>query len=547
MGCLGIALKDVGTLDLNRHKIVSSEISGKARSVCDSANRDQQGNPFICRNFPNDVMEITEKHIEDQGKIIMFAGGAPCGDFSRKRNLRMRNGKMPTTDQRSGFKGKTGILFKQMLKVWHWVKKHNPECDYFIENVIFDDMQEWQVVNETFGEPTVLNSKHVSFTARRRAYWTSFRVPESGLQNENRKWVSQKHNADTECMDPGRSIIRDKNRNGELVIRPLGKSWTIEDKRLIEDTSNPVWVKQKGRKYLTYLRANEAEQLHGLKKGCTAHTGKGSLNRLQCIGNGWDLYAVRAILKFWVPSQTESSEPKAVTWNTRIQIKEFVWTETPQKEELSTKLKRNILMGRGRSKKTLSSYDHLHEAMGHASASVLEKASRYKVILDIPEIDWDEVKDKVCTSCDKGQQRMPDKCRDKPVEFKPIHPMQHIYADVAVITATEASGGMQYIVCFREAPGQLRGYYAMKELSEAAGKFGEFLKEHFPNVSDRGAMEKHLLLVKPDGELGAFGEAFADVGKDYGYQVAPSLPRTPDENQAEWAVNEVKRRATTLL
>ena len=93
------------------------------------------------------------------------------------------------------------------------MKKHNPECDYFIENVIFDDMQEWQVVNETFGEPTVLNSKHVSFTARRRAYWTSFRVPESGLQDEARKWESQKHNADTERMDPGKSIIGDKNRN----------------------------------------------------------------------------------------------------------------------------------------------------------------------------------------------------------------------------------------------------------------------------------------------------------------------------------------------
>ena len=549
MGCLGIALTDVGTLDLSKHKIVSSEISEKARLICDSANRDEQGNPITDHNFPNDVMKITEKHIVDQGKIIMFAGGAPCGDFSRKRNLRMRNGKMPTTDQRSGFKGKTGILFKQMLKVWHWVKKHNPECDYFIENVVFDDMPEWQIVNETFGEPIVLNSKHVSFTARRRAYWTSFRVPESGLQDEARKWESQKHNADTECMDPGRSIVRDKNRNGELVIRPLGKSWTIKDRKLMEDTSKPVWVKQKGRKYLTYLRPNEAEQLHGLKRGCTAHTGEGPLNRLQCIGNGWDLYAVRPILKFWVPSQTGSSGPKTVTWNKRIQIKEFVWTETPQVERDKNEelLKRNILMGRGKSKKLLSSYDHLHQAMGHASASTLERASRYKVILDIPKIDWDEVKDRVCTSCDKGQQRMPDKCKDKPEEFKPIHPMQHIYADVAFITATEAAGGMRYIVCFREAPGQLRGYYAIKELSEAAGKFEEFLKEHFPNVSDRGAMEKHLLLVKPDGELGAFGEAFANVGKDYGYQVAPSLPRSPDENQAEWAVNEVKRKATTLL
>ena len=76
MGCLGIALKDVGTLNLSKHKIVSSEISEKARLICDSANRDEQGNPITDHNFPNDVMKITEKHIVDQGKIIMFAGGA---------------------------------------------------------------------------------------------------------------------------------------------------------------------------------------------------------------------------------------------------------------------------------------------------------------------------------------------------------------------------------------------------------------------------------------------------------------------------------------
>ena len=135
-------MKDVGTLDLSKHKIVPSERSEKARSVCDSANRDQQGNPFTDHNFPNDVMNITETHFVDQGKIVMIAGGTPCGDFSRKRNLRMLNGKMSTTDQRSGFKGKTGIPFKKMLKVWHWMKTHNPGCDYFIGNVIFDDMQE---------------------------------------------------------------------------------------------------------------------------------------------------------------------------------------------------------------------------------------------------------------------------------------------------------------------------------------------------------------------------------------------------------------------
>jgi hypothetical protein len=127
MGCL----TDLGKLDLNKHKIVSNEISEDVRLICDSVNRDQKGKAITEHSLPHDVMKITEEQIINQGRIIMFAGGAPCGDFNRKRNLRMRNGKIPTTDQRTGFKGNTGKLFKQMIKVWRWVKKHNPDCDYF--------------------------------------------------------------------------------------------------------------------------------------------------------------------------------------------------------------------------------------------------------------------------------------------------------------------------------------------------------------------------------------------------------------------------------
>ena len=336
------------------------------------------------------------------------------------------------------------------------------------------------------------------------------------------------------------------------MIRPLEKSRTIKDKRLVDDTSRLVWVKQKGRKYLVYLRTNEAGHLYRLKTGHTAHTGERSLNRLQGIGNGWDLYAVSAISKFWVPNETGSSRPIAVTWNKRIQKTEFAWTETPsvqrdEQGELLIKLKRKTRMPRGRYKKTVSSYDHLHQATSHASASSFEKVSMYTIILDILKIDRDEVNDLICTSCDKGQQRMPDKCKENPIEFLPIHPMQHTYADVAFIIATQACDGTRYSLCLREAPGQLRGYHAIKELSETADKFGKFLKEHRPNIFDRNATEKPKLLAKPDGERVAFGDEFADVGKDFGYQVAPSLPRQPDEKQAEWAVTELKRSATTLL
>ena len=549
-GGLGMSLNELGKIDLSQQRIVSCENHKGARLVCDSTNRKEDGSPMIDHNWCQDVMDITEQKIVDLGDIILVAGGAPCGDYSRKRNLRQRNGKMPTTDQRSGFKGKTGILFKQMVKIWRWVKKHNPNCDYFIENVVFDDMEEWEYICAAFGEPTVVNSKYQSFTARRRAYWTSFRIPKKSMLYEARQWQEECHDADKECMSPGRTLVKDQLKDGQLLIRPLGASWKINrEGKLVEDTSRPVYVKVEGQQKYDFLQVQEAELLMGWRKGCTGHTGSSNRNRLARIGAGWDLNVTKALLKFWVVKTHQTSKKCTVRYHPRVRTKFMSWKETPEKPRDNTVTSRQgkISIGKGPSKSMLLTYEHCHRALGHLSIMQMERACKYNVIEGLPKFNWDELQDKVCTSCDKGTQRMPDKCKQKPVEFKPIHPMQHIYADVAVITKSEAGEGMNYIVCFREAPGQLRGYYAIKSLGEAADKFGEFLKDHFPNVADRGAMEKHQLLVKPDGDLGAFGAEFANVGKDFGYQVSPSLPRTPDENQAEWAVNEVKRKATTLI
>ena len=117
MGCLSMALMDLGKLDLKKHKILGIENSNGARSVCDSANQLEDGTPLVDHSICDDVNEMTEHMIVDMGEIILFAGGAPCGDFSRKRNFALRDGSMPTTDQRSGFAGRTGILFNEMLTI----------------------------------------------------------------------------------------------------------------------------------------------------------------------------------------------------------------------------------------------------------------------------------------------------------------------------------------------------------------------------------------------------------------------------------------------
>ena len=109
-----MSLNELGKIDLSQQRIVACGNHKGARLVCDNTNRKEDGSPMIDHDWCHDVMNITEQTITDLGNVIMFAGGAPCGDYSRKRNLRQRIGKMPTTNQRSGFKGRTSILFKQM-------------------------------------------------------------------------------------------------------------------------------------------------------------------------------------------------------------------------------------------------------------------------------------------------------------------------------------------------------------------------------------------------------------------------------------------------
>ena len=137
----------------------------------------------------------------------------------------------------------------------------------------------------------------------------------------------------------------------------------------------------------------------------------------------------------------------------------------------------------------------------------------------------------------------------KPDEFKPKFPMQHIYADAGSIGGEDACGGMKTVIVFREKPGDIRGFYAVSTVKEAAECFRSFLEEHLQEVHvvDRRAIEKGLLKIKPDGEKGAFGKEFRKVASEFGYQVDPSLPGCPEENLAKWGINEVKRKTLTLL
>jgi len=96
-------------------------------------------------------------------------------------------------------------------------------------------------------------------------------------------------------MDCGRDPVRHK---GE--IQTLGKSAPDAP---VADTKRPVLVKDEAHEELQQLRPHEAELLMGLKAGSTDGNGVSKLDRLSCIGNGWDLHVAKMFLIHMKPKK----------------------------------------------------------------------------------------------------------------------------------------------------------------------------------------------------------------------------------------------------
>ena len=216
--------------------------------------------------------------------MVMF--GAPCEDMSKARLLPSKfTGKPPKHDPRPGLDGPRGSVFHQRIKILGWVLKHNPGCEYFVENVEFRDMPEhWNEVCAALGEPVIINSSDYSYTRRNRAYWTNIDIGDlpPALQLDP-----------NDCLEQGRSLYNDASYR-----YPVGKSWTGDPHNPRADTSIPILVRDDlfAESDPQQLRPAEAEALMGMPRDCTATPWSTALLRLQCIGNGWDLNVVSQLL-----------------------------------------------------------------------------------------------------------------------------------------------------------------------------------------------------------------------------------------------------------
>ena len=293
MGCAALALQNCGA---EFDKYVAFEIDVQSREVCQFANPPSRTFPGVNHSVRNNIYEVTEADIAAIGQIVLFIAATPCGDFSKLRLLPPRNFQgtneewSASADPRPGLDGPNGSKFRQMLLIMSWVFKHNTECEYFIENLVFDDLPEdWEEVCSVLGVPLEVNAQDYSRTKRNRAYWHNFRKL-VGLPPPTLPPLDP-----NDCMGPGR-VIQTYWAEGRECVRPIGKSWGGDPDNPVADTRLPVMVKDELYQNLQHLRPEEAEGLMGMPINCTAAPGVSARKRLEIIGNGWDVIVTTILL-----------------------------------------------------------------------------------------------------------------------------------------------------------------------------------------------------------------------------------------------------------
>jgi DNA-cytosine methyltransferase len=155
MGCLGIALKDLGvefnyyTSEIDKHAIAQSKL-----------------------NFPDsiqlgDVTKWREWDL-DWSKIDIIGAGSPCQGFS------FAGKQLAFDDPRSA-------LFFVFVEILEHIKKHNPNVIFLLENVKMKKEHELVITKYMGVAPIVINAALVSAQNRVRLFWSNIKNEPYGL------------------------------------------------------------------------------------------------------------------------------------------------------------------------------------------------------------------------------------------------------------------------------------------------------------------------------------------------------------------------------
>ncbi len=158
MGCLGIALKDIGyefeyyTSEIDKHAMAQSKL-----------------------NFPDsiqlgDVTKWRDWDI-DWSKIDLIGAGSPCQGFS------FAGKQLAFDDPRSA-------LFFVFVEILEHCRKHNPNVKFLLENVKMKKEHELVITKYMGVAPITINAALVSAQNRVRLFWTNIANEPYGLFGE---------------------------------------------------------------------------------------------------------------------------------------------------------------------------------------------------------------------------------------------------------------------------------------------------------------------------------------------------------------------------
>jgi site-specific DNA-cytosine methylase len=229
----------------------------------------------------------------DPSKIDLILAGSPCQGFS------FAGKQLAFNDPRSA-------LFFTFIDILNWVKAHNPNVKFLLENVKMKK-EHLAVITDRVGvEPVLINSALVSAQNRQRYYWCNWDVKQPEDKGIHPHHFSGQHTT-TKILAHKIEVNRKYrgnlglvghykgNSNSQRVYSLAGKMPTL----LANSTggNNPLWVSTDHGKTANRASVEFFEFLQTLPSGYTDSATENQ--RYKMLGNGWTVDVITHIFRSW--------------------------------------------------------------------------------------------------------------------------------------------------------------------------------------------------------------------------------------------------------
>ena len=276
--------------------------------------------------LPRNAQDIKEHHIKAMGSVQLLIITPPCTDFSGL--------KRGPPDMRKGMAGPTGVLMKDALNIIAWYLKYNPHGMFILENVVFDDMDDWQTVCAALGQPKIMNANVYSYTHRKRSFWTNIVTPDGWEDPGHEPWHPNEVLAGRRLMLNRRATtITASWRGGDAPFEHTQAPIKVWDPSHtdVQFSNMTEW-----HTHAQYLQPEEAERLMGIPTGYTDVQPCTAADRLKAVGNGIDVRTIKHLLQHarWLPTSTVEAGTRPAGLNAWAPL-------TSITKELSTPLQLN--------------------------------------------------------------------------------------------------------------------------------------------------------------------------------------------------------------